>query len=212
MRKKIEGIPDSEYWKKKGFKTDTIFHKSETDWKDWVMKEEQVLKAIGKAIPPKEVQTYPTPYNPKISLNIRDSLIWVYDSLKKKIDSLSVNYITNYPNNPKLIFGKFSKSELSLSFLKPDGNIYREKYPIDYSRYNYTYTEQGIQVTKQKFKLQSLLEMKAYAGMGYEFSTKEFIYTDAIYDFRILQVSVGLEKPLRRQDIYLKGKVGLKIR
>ena len=56
----------------------------------------------------------------------------------------NTGFLTQFPDNPKLVQALLSKKELSLVLLNPQGKIYQEDYDLNLDRYSYNYSGQTL--------------------------------------------------------------------
>lgn len=138
-----------EYWEQKGFQTDSV--SLNIDYTKIKVPE------FKYNVPPIQVRNYYRKdstiiYNTHLDLN--DSLLNVIDSLEGSITSIHLDYIKLYPTANKLINGYFDNDSITFDFLKVDGNISTEVYPINYTRYRYQYTSNGFRADPIKNKAQ----------------------------------------------------------
>lgn len=74
--------------------------------------------------------------------------IYLKDS---SILSISSQYLTQYPNNDKLISLLFDDRKLDMNLLNTKGNIYNKQYPINPNLYSYNYVNNNLTFERKKF-------------------------------------------------------------
>ena len=118
-----------------------------------------------KPIKPKSQTEYKP--EPKIVVQVvqcsTDSLTLILDSLKSQILKIPLNFITSFPQNPKLISGYFSKDTLSLDLFYPDGSSLQHLYQMDYDNYRYKYSSKSLKAEKIERNPDKLANRKAYS-------------------------------------------------
>lgn len=138
---KINNKVDHEvaYWRAKTFKTDTVF--SETEYR--------VRVPYPEYMPP-EVVEVTKEVIPKAYLEVRDSLIHLVNIIKNQRDSLLINnrFLSLHPRSSKLVGAFFTKDSVILDLLDINGQITIQKYPVDYSRFKYLYSNSSMSVSE----------------------------------------------------------------
>lgn len=149
----------NQYWQNPNFKTDTVYLSRPFELKK---------DSFPNYVPPKTVVTYTAP-NVTFYLNI-DSLIQVISKDHMDTTKIDSSYLTQFPTNPKLVYGYFVKDTLKLSLLKTDGEIYTEDYLVDYGKFRYEYFNNKLRaIEKPTAKLPSIKsDMGYYLYGGYD--------------------------------------------
>lgn len=119
----------------------------------------------------------------RVILNYDTLVLVTKDSLNLEFNT---GFLTQFPDNPKLIQALFSKKELSLILLNSNGRIYQNEYELDFDRYSYNYTSQGGLTKKKvspfkKFKTNLNLTYRPIHTLvdfqvGLQYNTTKFTY------------------------------------
>jgi hypothetical protein len=95
-----------------------------------------------------------TEYKPESKIPIQvikcstDSLTLILDSLKSQILKIPVTFLTSFQENPKIIYGYFSKDTMTLDLFYPDGKSMQHLYQMDYQNYRYKYSDKTLKAEK----------------------------------------------------------------
>ena len=198
-----------QYWETEGFKTmvDSI---GKTYSKVLDSRPTHII-----TVPEKIIERFDreSPLNRQLILG-KDSLIQVVDSLNKVISKIDTDFLTNYPQNPKLIWGSFSIDTLKFDLLNTDGLISSHLWIADYSRYKYTWSQGSLTTVRlptkiPKKKFISLLQHHLYTHIGYEIPLQAGYIQGAYYlSWKNITFATQLGVTLQRTPT-LEAKVGL---
>jgi len=123
-----------QYWEDPDFKTDTVIIRVPYDR----VIEKLITDTFEYSVPPKIVYRYKALTNNGSRVECEDEyLLTVIDSLDRELQGINTSYLTNFPANPKLIYGLFRPDSIRLDLLYTDGEVYTEVYLTDYDRFKY---------------------------------------------------------------------------
>lgn len=108
----------------------------------------------------------------------RDTSMHVYvyhDTLKivqhdTVTNTIAPEFITEFPQSPKLILGEFRKQEIVLNLLGIDGQIVSKSYVPDYENYNYEFSSSEL-------KFYPIPKSKAIPNFFKSVRSESFMYT-----------------------------------
>lgn len=114
---------------------------------------------------------------------IRDTLRLIYPDS----NYLEVNqaYLTQYPQNDKLIQMIVEEEKMNLVLLNTSGQIYQKEYDMDFKKYSYNYLNNDLTLKKKNFfqRLQPFVEITARPihnnydfGVGLNYNTTKINY------------------------------------
>lgn len=151
-------IRDAAYWRADSFKTDTVY----------LEKPYQVLIPYKEVVPPKKITVYKYT-EPTLYLKIQDSLLMIIDSLENRPPIIiKPQFLTQYPEAPKLLGASFGKDSISLDLLNISGSIHREDYPVNYNVFKYQYVNNSFRAMELPARLDINLPKKgniiSYSG------------------------------------------------
>lgn len=168
-------------YKKLREKEDSDFQKSDTVYveKFYSPKKEYSVVSI-----PKLVTFYLTDTVEVERVELRrDTIRLTYrDSNYLEVNS---NYLTQYPQNDKLIQMLVDNRNLSLVLLNTSGQVYQKAHSVDFTKYDYNYFDNQLTFKKKNFfhRLQPFVEFTARPihnnwdlGMGINYKTSKINY------------------------------------
>lgn len=184
---------EAEYWKKEAFKPDTV--KSNNTYRETL----RIINKYPDSVPPQQVIVYANENN-EAQLKFQEKVLLVLDSLKQTRTQISHEFITNFPTNPKLLQGGFSKDSVNLVLLGIDGITRKEKYPVNFEKYLYSYDQFGMRAMERPTSLlPNTRTQKQKSVLGYEgtylFYKHDFLQAEHQLeisgDFRIWKLKIG---------------------
>lgn len=196
-----------QYWEDSNFKTDTIIHKIPYSLPS---------QNLYHIIPPKSVLVY---YHDTLKLSVNcDSLIKLIDSLGNVVKVINKSYLSLFPDNPKLLYGKFTSDTLRLDLLKTNGDIYSDIFLVDYSRFKYQWIDGKISTREIPKVLsspkKSLLVNQIFLYGGYSINQKyPIIGGSYLFGINRFVLAGEINLPIQKiQNPEILGKVGYLIR
>lgn len=197
-----------QYWEDANFKTDTVY----VD-KPYIMKKDTFMKVI----PAKVIYKYLLSESSSNNLVI-DSLIKVVDSLGKVVNVIDSNFITEYPNSPKLLYALLNHDTLMWDLFKVNGEIERSLYMIDLDHFQYEFFDNRVHVKDFALpqKSSSTIKPKWYSLHifgGYSLLEKSLVSSlDLGFKFKNLQAVVYTQSTIQsKPTLSLVGKLGYKL-
>lgn len=142
-RKNLEELA---YYKDKAFKTDTVY--TETRYSETVHELEKE-RAKQDTMPPKQTIIY-QPEIPAGYIDFQNKVLAYMDSTKGTRTEIRTAYITQFPTADKLIAGKFHQDSINLTVLGINGQIRQDKFPVNYSKFNYDYYDNSMHVSENR--------------------------------------------------------------
>lgn len=113
----------------------------------------------------------------------RDTIRLTYrDSDYLEVNS---NYLTQYPQNDKLIQMTVEEKKLEMVLLNTSGQVYQKEYSTDFSKYDYNYLDNHLTLKKKNFfhRIQPFAEFTARPvhnnwdlGIGLNYKTSRINY------------------------------------
>lgn len=135
----------------------------------------------------------------KTKLSIRDSVIFVYDTIRHDTVRINDRFLLAFPSAPKVIGGFITDSEASLDLLKTDGNLYSDKYELDFNKYDYGFSNSTLYAIKKKkktIKKNPWANMGIYVGTGWDFSRGQYLTGNVDYNLGKFRISPVINQPL----------------
>lgn len=200
-----------EYWegsKGKKFKTDTVH--VEIDY-------EKLPRPIYKnQVPPAVVWTFnePTFGNYKVKLK-NDSLLQVIDTLTQRITNINTQFLTRYPEAPKILFGTFTADSLTIDLLDISGGVNRMQYGVNYQRFHYQWVNGELRADNIPFNyVKRKMGIDVFANTGYDWTlTKPILGADVSLHWDRLRVKGQSWVTVEHQpQFYFQTTLGFKIR
>ena len=195
-----------EYWEKPDFKTiEKLINKRFSELRD---------SAFLFKVPPKEIHHYTKEVsNNKLQI---DSLIKVINAMTGDTFIVDTQFITLYPEAPKLLSGLFKQNQFSLTTLNTKGEISTREYGVNYDAFSYKFLNDSLSASplvasKAKSKLYFRHNLNIYNG--YDFLNKNFRLGSA-YDLYFTRLYVGGNTHITfaaKPQFGLEAKVGYRI-
>jgi hypothetical protein len=204
--------PKPEYWENPNFETqiknlNKRFDELKVDTFKEKVKSATILNYITQIIPPTLVG------------KLNDSLVRVIDSLTHKQSLYDIRFLTQYPNQSKLLEGLFTKDSLTLSLLNPEGKIQTKNFGVNYQSFNYQYLNGELRANK--LPASSVLSNNNnqqrnhnfYVSLGYESLLSSGITS---LDYQFLHKRIKIETSANiliypKKDVFLIGKIGYRL-
>lgn len=175
---------DINYWYNYKTKVDTVY---------FSITKLRVDTVYSKIIKPKIQVIYIDTSKPKVQgiwCNI-DSMVLVIDSLQEKLVKIPIKFLAQYPENPKLISGYFSKDSLNLSFLHPNGLGSKNVYEVNYNQYRYYWSDNNLRAEKINGKKESKnIRNELWSHLGINSYTSS-IFLDVDYRFSYKKIEIN---------------------
>lgn len=150
-----------EYWENPNFKTDSV--KVNVDY-------DKLPKPVYKNyVPPAIVINYiDSTKTLHTSVVQSGELLKVIDSLKNEITLINDKFLKIAPKNPKLLYGEMSFDSLRLDVLNIDGQIYSNRYHVNYDRFSYQWVDGNIKANPVFRKTKPTFTKGLYLYGGYD--------------------------------------------
>lgn len=160
---------------------DESTHKTDTVWidKPFIPK-----KDYSHYLPPKTVYFYFRDTIEVEKIEYRDNVITVIQKDSTTLE-YSDQFLTHYPNNPKLLQLLVEKDNLTLTTFKPNGESVTEEYSINLDRYIYNYQPNNLTYKKtsllKRFTISPQYTFRPMSNMhdldlGLKYNTSKFNY------------------------------------
>jgi hypothetical protein len=147
-----------------------------------------------------------TEFNRPIIPDPKVIIIHVKDTIREK-DTFTVmrdsvvlvripsNFLRNFPNNPKIIQGAFTKDSMRLDLYYPWDHVSSISYPTDYEKYRYIWENDSLKAIKIKHPFFKQI--------------KSEVYMYSLYDPFFQDVRLELDGTLSYKSVGLYGRLGL---
>lgn len=216
----LPALQEAAYWKGANFKPDTI--RTETRYSETIR---ELERERGKqdTVSPKQTIIYQSEL-PVGYLDFQNKVLSYMDSTKGIREVIQTQYITLHPKADKLITGKFRQDSVNLVLLGTNGLIRQDKFPVDYSKFNYDYYDNSMHASVNKTSNTQNKQKKSllqYNGTNIEYkhdflqSNHQIEINSGISIWR-LRVGGYAQYPLQNNTLYpqrLEGgvKVGARL-
>lgn len=156
----------TEYWENKDFKTDSTI---------LAIDYSKIPKPEYKyQVPPQSVTIYVDSskvYHTYTTIESDSNTIQLLDSLQQVIAIYKKKFLVEYPESPKLIYGKFQSDTMAFDFLFPDGSLQTLSYGVNYNRFNYQFRNGKLEADNKK-QVRNKNNLSLYAYGGYNITQK----------------------------------------